>query len=1160
MANELPEVVQEVHSMPTTGWFIQTSGSARRRIAKNSGNSEAGVYDVAGVPGHTHNSSAVVSVDADYTRYRETPITVPALVWAHGALNLPVHLLTDSVEPEDAEERYDRAIEHCVGYMSLFPENCTGNIREPTRSIGEIRTLVAPKARLDTLTYVEERRGWRIPDPTAFAPAAAGAPNPGERAPLVSDFPAVYLDMRCLGQVIPATVDLDSVVGSCYFQSDNYAYRIVSAADGLGTIGTLANGSPWDGTLKFEWDSTRRRYSTRHETIVTLNHVVEHDIEDGAAQTPVYDLAAGVAQGAAHATRLTVEFPVLSTTEASDGFCWFGDLSNEEALNYASRTSGLDLCRGVPVSVLGIREHVGPFRWVSIPAYRVPVGSAYAHPAPGFLQENLQYNHWDKFDAFNPSTAIEATNGFLRHQYNKEVADVAEAVTAAALAGLPGPGQQGYHAATYTAALVAENRAAAKQSEHAFNLLRRTTTDKNGGTFYPRSAGILQQLTRNNYSPEMDLTVADVPQYLGPFPGGNNLPTAALLTSGMVEVMYERDAINAGLTAGAPELPIQYELDGTIDVDSAFAPHDHHSLSGAITFDFPAATFAAHQPPAAHVSDFYCMMPATPLMYQLTAKAGAGADQLNNFADFSGYPVHLSRAYEPAVIANCSTTVGTKLTVTYDFTDSLDTYEHNLGVPGGRIEAMIVANLAAQPPVQAPGMPFWLQGWSLWLHFFDQPKSNFYTGGVPNTNVPANDQTMRNDFKSGFSTGTKFEIAANKWYPIDFGITTREVYQAGNRCGIVLKDLVFALAKKETDFAGLYFETAQPQGAGQRKLMFYCPRRALRSTLMYTPGAGPLFLHAGSRLICNCGTAYTWSPATAARAAAVREATFAEVDAQSAQSLHMYVLGPDWYRTHVLDDPYAAIRADSNGFGAVYQSLKRISQHVCAPVLNPNLRIGAIAPLNHDTRHLPPELRDFRLRLEEIDWSRLQANDITLNELTLFEFKGGNQKQGSEQNIMYLPQFQEYKSVISGNTFDFNCYSSLGSPSYFCLFCRGASTDVLQQPRIKTLSVFNNTTQKKSNSIQDMSQGQLYHLTQRNVHAAAEYDRFAYNRRQTILLSAEDVGMMGLKSFEYQKAKRVNYRFTGTVDHPGILYVVLIYNNRGLHVDGRRLATVTLHE
>ena len=72
----------------------------------------------------------------------------------------------------------------------------------------------------------------------------------------------------------------------------------------------------------------------------------------------------------------------------------------------------------------------------------------------------------------------------------------------------------------------------------------------------------------------------------------------------------------------------------------------------------------------------------------------------------------------------------------------------------------------------------------------------------------------------------------------------------------------------------------------------------------------------------------------------------------------MYILGPEWYRTHIGNDPYATIRADSLRLGAVFQSIKRISQHVCAPVINPNLRIGASAPLNHDTRHLPPELRD----------------------------------------------------------------------------------------------------------------------------------------------------------------------------------------------------------
>ena len=93
-----------------------------------------------------------------------------------------------------------------------------------------------------------------------------------------------------------------------------------------------------------------------------------------------------------------------------------------------------------------------------------------------------------------------------------------------------------------------------------------------------------------------------------------------------------------------------------------------------------------------------------------------------------------------------------------------------------------------------------------------------------------------------------------------------------------------------------------------------------------------------------------------------------------------------------------------------------------------------------------------------------------------------------------------------------------------------------------------------------MSAGQLFHLTQRNVHPAAEYTRAAYKRRQTVLLSAEDVGLMGLKAHEYQKAKRINYLFSGTTDRPGDLYVIFVYNNRGLHIDGRRLQLVTLHE
>ena len=80
------------------------------------------------------------------------------------------------------------------------------------------------------------------------------------------------------------------------------------------------------------------------------------------------------------------------------------------------------------------------------------------------------------------------------------------------------------------------------------------------------------------------------------------------------------------------------------------------------------------------------------------------------------------------------------------------------------------------------------------------------------------------------------------------------------------------------------------------------------------------------------------------------------------------------------------------------------------------------------------------------------------------------------------------------------------------------------------------------------------------MHPFAEYNRTAFNRRQTILLSSEDVGLLGLKPGEYQKQKRVNYTISGTLDQPGRVYVLFVYNNRGLHVDGRRLNVVTLHE
>ena len=1128
MANELPEVVPNVQSMPTTGWFCQTSGNARRRITKNtsslkSGNADIeGIYDVAGVPGHTHNANAVISVDANYSAYRQRALNVDAGIWGYGDLALPVGLLTDSVEPDHAEERYERAIERCVGYTSLFPENCTGHIREPTRSIGEIRTLVAPKARLDTLTYTEERRGWREPTDADDHKEAT------ERAEMVSDFPDVYIDVRPLTMVKPATLNLGTSPSSLYMETPTFRYIIAGRGDGTGTIGTLADGTAWDGTLRFVWDDDSRRYKTLSTVSITLNDVSEVALADGAAQLPIYDTAIGAAEAGGHAHRLTITFPILETTHAFDGFCWLGNLRNEEALNYAARQSGLNLAPRIRVEVIGVRTNIGPFHWIGMPAYRIPVGGTYAHPAGDILQEelgdgthtDLQYNHWDNFDAFRQdatSTTVEPFDGFLRFQWRHQEAERLHAV--------------GNNDVT----------ASRRGGGECFDIAARAE-ESNGCIFYKRTGGILAQLTEDHYAIQPNFAALSHRTFRDALVA-NDLPNADVVNAGIRKSNRTKSAANALATNAVAAAPLVYEADGTtIAATSTFGANGQHgvdtfTLQSTNAFSFPVATFNNAAAEMEFVNDQFCSIPMTPLMYQLNAGGLVG--------NFSGHDLYCSkvvvanRLYIPDVICNCTRVTDTQLQLRYDLSDVMHSSY------GYRVRGGAAPTLELSTGIPVADSEFFIRGWTHWLHPQDGVKSNFDLGAG---NLPAEGaQGMRNHFKDNFRTGNKIPIPAGRW---------RSTATAGGLLSVVkLEGYVFALS--DTDFGGLYFETANATATTGRKLCFFMPTRP-KNYLLYQAvgGAGTAFVV--GKLATYPASVYVWDQA--ANNNQVRPATHVEVNAEIAQDLNMYILGPDWYRTHIGNDPYATIRADSLRLGAVFQSIKRISQHVCAPVINPNMRIGASAPLNHDTRHLPPELRDFRLQMHDIDWSRLQTDRVTLNELTLYDFKGGTQKVGSEQNILYLPQFREFKRSVTGNEFKVTCFSELGSPSYFCFFCRSATTDILQQPLINTLSIFNETTKKKSNSIQDLSIGQMFHLTQRNVHAAAEYNRAAYNRRQTVLLSAEDVGLMGLRAHEYQKAKRVEYTFSGTTNRPGQLYVVLVYNNRGLHIDGRRLQVVTLHE
>jgi len=1239
MANPMPEVVPEVLSMPTTGWFCRTGGSARNRVTPNTAVLDSGgMYHVKGVPGHTHNASAVVSVDADYTKYRKSRLQVPPNVWAHGALDLPVGLLTDSEEPDNADERYDRAIERCVGYISMFPENCTGHIMEPTRSIGEIRTLVAPKARLNTLTYIDELRGWRVPQDATDEKA-------GERDPLVSEFPDVYVSVCPTTQVQTATRTLANAPGSLYLDTTavNERYRIDTAANDIarasGTIATLPGDLPWDGTLRFVWDPDRRLYKMLNEFTVVLHSVTRVVQANGiaVANVAVYDGQIGVG----HAPKLTVTFPVLQTTQAFDGSCWLAAMRNEEALNYATRGNGPSLIPDITVDVIGAATH-GPFKWIGMPCCRIPVGSAYALPGPDILQENIgdgdatdvQYNFYDKFDAFTQNAEGEAAvaaqqaivdavppggaaglaaaqakledlqrlaiDGFLRHHYRYEEA-LRLHLAAGNAAAADGTGGTEISRSMFGA--------------EAFDIAARSV-HRNSGMFYKRSGGTEGALTASHPAVQPAFTARFRP-YRDQFVA-NNLPTGPVITTGIRSALYARNKpddleeefedasddaevnrnVSRAALVAAKSLVARLRVSGSLEqraiADAALvdaqALNDHReaehirlddlhtlatanaaeqflspftykdnstqyselslfsssvafSFKGQCTVSFPADPFAGA--PVADMREYqFVRLPVTPLLFQIQyGGANSGKGQYwDGDAKFIGNEA-------PLAIMNVKSLSAAARSVTcaFDFENVMST-----GRGMGNVNTLAPFYVAGGA---ALADTFFTAGFSFFLGRGEGIDSNLLASYFANANLGVDAQTLRNIWKDRFDVGNKFPVENRRW---TFTVAAGKAY-------IYVRDTIFAM---ESDLGGLYFESAAALDMGdgnQRKFCMFAPATRPRAQVHYTADGGGAY-QLGRLVSEPIGPLYKWdqdagtcalvsnAELTALQGAAQPDNSF------NGQDLNMYMLDADWHQAHIGDNPYAEVRAASLGRGAIFQSIKRISQHLCAPILNPNLRIGAIAPLNHDSRFLPPELRDFRLQLHEIDWGRLQATKSTLNELTLYEFKGGNQRVGAEQNVLYLPQFREFKRPIAGNTFEVEVFSELGSPAYFCVFCRSATTDILQQPIIKTLSVYNNTTKKKSNTVTEMTVSQLYHLTQRNVHPFAEYDRKTFTRRQTVLLSAEDVGLLGLKADEYQKAKRVRYVFSGTTDEPGQLYIVLIYNNRGLHIDGRRLQVVTLHE
>ena len=326
MAQIRPEVRPATSSMPVDGFVMQTGGSARRRVVPF--DTAMSSYKVTGVPGHTHNTSAVCSALVDNTEKSQVPLIINDH-FAFEQVSQAAPRFTDS--PVFDESNYDRAIERAIGEIAIVPENCHQEIREPARAISELRTLVMPKDRRDTLTYVEEVGGF-VSQATGEVPSQEPA-YPDVVVDLFHDYNDAVQSNAIVAyhaqNNVAGTGNSAEFSGELRFTADSSTggwdrevnVGLADFAQGPGTsfvplkvagepLAVLANGEEWHGLITMQWDPDAKLYFCPAFEVIFRRMYETSWNANGQPVTKQHD-------------HFEVQFPRITTRVSRDGQCLF---------------------------------------------------------------------------------------------------------------------------------------------------------------------------------------------------------------------------------------------------------------------------------------------------------------------------------------------------------------------------------------------------------------------------------------------------------------------------------------------------------------------------------------------------------------------------------------------------------------------------------------------------------------------------------------------------------------------------------------------------------------------------------------------------------------------------------------------------------------------